>query len=95
MGEKPWPGMSEEVSRVQGPSPDKDRWTWKPRLSTSDPVRHASSTAPSEANASNDASRTAVVDARCDPEEKCFPMIPAGAAATDVIEFPEEETVEA
>ena len=39
--------------------------------------------------------RTAVVDARCDPAEKCFPMIPAGAAATDVIEFPEEEAVEA
>ena len=39
--------------------------------------------------------RTAVVDARCDPEEKCFPMIPAGGAATDVIEFSEEETVEA
>jgi acetolactate synthase-1/2/3 large subunit len=38
--------------------------------------------------------RTAVVDARCDPEEKCFPMIPAGAAAMDVIEFPEEEAVE-
>ncbi len=36
--------------------------------------------------------RTTVVDARCDPEEKCFPMIPAGAAATDLIEF-EEETV--
>jgi acetolactate synthase-1/2/3 large subunit len=39
--------------------------------------------------------RTAVVDARCDPAEKCFPMIPSGAAATDVIEFPEEEAVEA
>jgi acetolactate synthase-1/2/3 large subunit len=39
--------------------------------------------------------RAAVVDARCDPEEKCFPMIPAGAAATDVIEFQEEEAVEA
>ncbi len=39
--------------------------------------------------------RTAVVDARCDPEEKCFPMIPAGAAAIDVIEFSEEEAVEA
>jgi acetolactate synthase I/II/III large subunit len=40
--------------------------------------------------------RTAVVDARCDPEEKCFPMIPAGAAATDVIEFTDlEESVEA
>jgi acetolactate synthase-1/2/3 large subunit len=31
--------------------------------------------------------RTAVVDARCDPEEKCFPMIPTGAAATDCIEW--------
>jgi acetolactate synthase-1/2/3 large subunit len=42
--------------------------------------------------------RTAVVDARCDPEEKCFPMIPAGAAATDVIEYTdleEQESVEA
>ena len=42
--------------------------------------------------------RTAVVDARCDPEEKCFPMIPAGAAATDVIEYrdlEEQESVEA
>jgi acetolactate synthase I/II/III large subunit len=42
--------------------------------------------------------RTAVVDARCDPEEKCFPMIPAGAAATEVIEFTdleEQESVEA
>ena len=29
----------------------------------------------------------AVVDVRCDPEEKCFPMIPAGAAATDMLEF--------
>jgi acetolactate synthase-1/2/3 large subunit len=39
--------------------------------------------------------RTAVVDARCDPAEKCFPMIPAGAAATDVLEFPAEKAVEA
>jgi acetolactate synthase-1/2/3 large subunit len=38
--------------------------------------------------------RTAVVDARCDPEEKCFPMIPAGAAATDIVEFVEPEAVE-
>jgi acetolactate synthase-1/2/3 large subunit len=37
--------------------------------------------------------RSAVVDARCDPEEKCFPMIPAGAAALDVIEFPAGEAV--
>jgi acetolactate synthase I/II/III large subunit len=39
--------------------------------------------------------RTAVVDARCDPEEKCFPMIPAGAAATDIVEYAAEEVVEA
>ncbi|HLM32580.1 MAG TPA: biosynthetic-type acetolactate synthase large subunit [Gaiellaceae bacterium] len=39
--------------------------------------------------------RAAVVDARCDPEEKCFPMIPAGAAAIDILEYPEGETVEA
>jgi acetolactate synthase-1/2/3 large subunit len=39
--------------------------------------------------------RTAVVDARVDPREQCFPMIPAGAAALDLIEAPEEETVEA
>ncbi|HZT15081.1 MAG TPA: biosynthetic-type acetolactate synthase large subunit [Gaiellaceae bacterium] len=36
------------------------------------------------------AGRTAVVDVRCDPEEKCFPMVPAGAASVDVIEAPEE-----
>jgi acetolactate synthase-1/2/3 large subunit len=34
------------------------------------------------------AGRSAVVDVRCDPEEKCFPMVPAGAAAVDVIEAP-------
>jgi acetolactate synthase I/II/III large subunit len=39
--------------------------------------------------------RTAVVDARCDAAEKCFPMIPAGAAAVDVIEFADSEAVEA
>jgi acetolactate synthase-1/2/3 large subunit len=37
--------------------------------------------------------RSAVVDVRCDPEEKCFPMVPAGAAAGDVIEAPEEAAV--
>ncbi len=37
-----------------------------------------------------DAGRTAVVDVRCDPEENCFPMVPAGAASVDVIEAPEE-----
>ncbi len=39
--------------------------------------------------------RTAVVDARVDPREQCFPMIPAGAAALDMIEFQEETTEEA
>jgi acetolactate synthase-1/2/3 large subunit len=39
--------------------------------------------------------RTAVVDARCDPEEKCYPMVPSGAAAVDVIELPDEEGVAA
>ena len=42
-----------------------------------------------------DCGRTAVVDVRCDPEEKCFPMVPAGAAAVDVIEAPDEEEVRA
>ena len=37
--------------------------------------------------------RSAVIDVRCDPEEKCFPMVPAGAAAVDVIEAPEAEVV--
>ena len=31
--------------------------------------------------------QTAVVDARVDPREHCFPMIPAGAAALDLVEF--------
>ncbi len=35
--------------------------------------------------------RTAVVDARCDPAEKCFPMVPAGAASVDVMEMPDPE----
>jgi acetolactate synthase-1/2/3 large subunit len=41
------------------------------------------------------AGRSAVVDVRCDAEEKCFPMIPAGAAAVDVIEAPDGEVVAA
>ena len=41
------------------------------------------------------AGRSAVVDVRCDAEEKCFPMIPAGAAAVDVIEAPGDEVVAA
>jgi acetolactate synthase-1/2/3 large subunit len=39
--------------------------------------------------------RTAVVDCRVDPREQCFPMIPAGAAALELIEFEEPEGVEA
>jgi len=41
------------------------------------------------------AGRTAVVDARCDPAEKCYPMVPAGAAAVDVREMPEPEALPA
>jgi acetolactate synthase-1/2/3 large subunit len=36
---------------------------------------------------------TAVVDARVDPREHCYPMIPAGAAALDLVEFSDEEAV--
>jgi acetolactate synthase-1/2/3 large subunit len=39
--------------------------------------------------------RTAVVDARVDPYAQCFPMIPAGAAALDVVEYGEREAVAA
>jgi acetolactate synthase-1/2/3 large subunit len=41
------------------------------------------------------AGRTAVVDARCDPNENCYPMVPAGAAAVDVREAPEQEALPA
>jgi acetolactate synthase-1/2/3 large subunit len=37
--------------------------------------------------------RTVVVDCRVDPAEQCFPMIPAGAAAVDMVEY--EDPVEA
>ena len=37
--------------------------------------------------------RTVVIDCRVDPAEQCFPMIPAGAAAIDMVEY--EERVEA
>jgi hypothetical protein len=33
-----------------------------------------------------------VIDARVDPREHCFPMIPAGAAAVDLIEFDATQT---
>jgi acetolactate synthase-1/2/3 large subunit len=39
--------------------------------------------------------RTVVIDARVDAKEQCFPMIPAGAAALDLIEYEEEKVVEA
>jgi acetolactate synthase-1/2/3 large subunit len=35
--------------------------------------------------------RTCVIDARVDPREHCFPMIPAGAAALDLVEFDASE----
>src|SRR5262249_7233367 len=35
--------------------------------------------------------RTAVVDCRVDPREHCFPMIPAGAGALELVEYPGEE----
>jgi acetolactate synthase-1/2/3 large subunit len=34
-----------------------------------------------------DSGRACVIDARVDPREHCFPMIPSGAAAVDVIEY--------
>ena len=34
--------------------------------------------------------QTCVIDARVDPREHCFPMIPAGAAALDLVEFPDD-----
>jgi len=37
--------------------------------------------------------RTVVIDCRVDPAEQCFPMIPSGAAAIDMVEY--EDTVEA
>jgi acetolactate synthase-1/2/3 large subunit len=38
-----------------------------------------------------DCGRTAVVDCRVDSAEHVFPMIPAGAAALDLVEFPGDE----
>jgi acetolactate synthase I/II/III large subunit len=39
--------------------------------------------------------RTAVVDARVDSREHCFPIIPAGAAALDLVEYTDEQAVTA
>jgi acetolactate synthase-1/2/3 large subunit len=38
--------------------------------------------------------RTAVVDCRVDQGEQCFPMIPAGAAALELVEYTEPEESE-
>ncbi len=38
--------------------------------------------------------RAAVVDCRVDPREHCFPMIPAGAAALDLLEWSPERAAE-
>jgi acetolactate synthase I/II/III large subunit len=39
--------------------------------------------------------RTAVIDCRVDAREQVFPMIPAGAAALDMVEFEDAEDAEA
>jgi acetolactate synthase-1/2/3 large subunit len=39
--------------------------------------------------------RTVVVDVHVAPAEQCFPMIPAGAAALDMVEYSEDNPVEA
>ena len=39
--------------------------------------------------------RTVVMDFRCDPEEKCYPMVPAGASNDDIILGPEYEKAHA
>ena len=38
--------------------------------------------------------RTAVVDCRVEQAEQCFPMIPAGAAALEMVEYEEPEETE-
>jgi acetolactate synthase-1/2/3 large subunit len=43
--------------------------------------------------AAMDSGRTAVVDARVDPDENCYPMVPSGAAAIDTIELPDAEEI--
>jgi acetolactate synthase-1/2/3 large subunit len=42
-----------------------------------------------------DCGRSAVVDARVDPDENCYPMVPAGAASVDCIELPDVAGLEA
>jgi acetolactate synthase-1/2/3 large subunit len=56
-------------------------------------VEDADSLAPALEEALS-AGRTAVVDCRVEATEQCFPMIPAGAAALDVIEYVDVEGAE-
>ena len=39
--------------------------------------------------------RSAVVDCRVDPAEQCYPMIPSGAAALEMVEYAEPGAAEA
>jgi acetolactate synthase-1/2/3 large subunit len=48
-------------------------------------------TALERALAENAAGRSVLVDAVCDPQEKVFPMIPAGASVADIIEYGSHE----
>ena len=34
--------------------------------------------------------RTVVIDFRCDPEEKCYPMVPAGASNDEIVVHPSQ-----
>ena len=62
------------------------------RLRRSSPRRSAApaswsttrTTSSRRSQAAFDCGRTAVVDARVDPDENCYPMVPAGAASVDV-----------
>ena len=56
--------MSDAVKRVHGPLSDGPRYRWKPRLFSSDAVRHSSTTDLSPALAENDCSFTSVVASR-------------------------------
>ncbi len=46
-----------------------------------------------KALAENAAGRSVVLDVVCDPDEKVFPMIPAGASASEIIEYGSHEKV--
>jgi len=42
-----------------------------------------------------DCGRTAVVDARVDPDENCYPMVPPGASLSETIDAPAWDKVPA